>query len=35
VNAVLARRRSDGTRDRILGRWLHYWQHLETQPVGG
>lgn len=34
VDGVLARWRSDGTRDRILGRWLHYWQRLEAQPVG-
>ncbi len=34
VNEVLARWRTDGTRDRILGRWLHYWQRLEAQPVG-
>jgi glutamine transport system substrate-binding protein len=30
VNAVLARWRSDGTRDRILARWLPYWQRLES-----
>jgi polar amino acid transport system substrate-binding protein len=30
VNAVLAGWRSDGTRDRILARWLPYWQRLET-----
>jgi ABC-type amino acid transport substrate-binding protein len=30
VNAVLARWRSDGTRDRILARWLPYWQRLEA-----
>jgi ABC-type amino acid transport substrate-binding protein len=34
VNEVLARWRRDGTRDRILARWLHYWQRLEAQPVG-
>jgi ABC-type amino acid transport substrate-binding protein len=30
VNAVLARWRSDGTRERILARWLPYWQRLES-----
>ena len=30
VNAVLARWRSDGTRDRILARWLPYWRRLEA-----
>ncbi len=30
VNAVLARWRSDGTRDRILARWLPYWERLES-----
>ena len=30
VNAVLARWRTDGTRDRILARWLPYWQRLES-----
>ena len=34
VNGVLARWRSDGTRDRILGRWVQYWQRLEAAPVG-
>jgi len=34
VNGALARWRADGTRDRIVGRWLHYWQRLESQPVG-
>ncbi len=33
VNAVLARWRTDGTRDRLLGRWIRYWQRLESQPV--
>ena len=33
VNEALARWRTDGTRDRILGRWVRYWQRLETQPV--
>jgi polar amino acid transport system substrate-binding protein len=35
VDGVLARWRSDGTRDRILGRWVHYWQRLEMHPVAG
>ena len=26
VNGVLARWRTDGTRDRLLGRWVPYWQ---------
>ena len=30
VNDVLARWRSDGTYARILGRWLPYWQRLES-----
>ena len=30
VNDVLARWRSDGTYERILGRWLPYWQRLES-----
>ena len=30
VNAVLAGWRTDGTRDRILGRWIPYWQRLES-----
>jgi polar amino acid transport system substrate-binding protein len=34
VDGVLARWRSDGTRDRILERWIHYWQRLESQPAG-
>ena len=29
VNATLARWRTDGTRERILARWLPYWQRLE------
>lgn len=29
VNGVLARWRTDGTRDRILARWVPYWQRLE------
>jgi len=34
VNGVLARWRTDGTRDRILARWLPYWQRLEAAPAG-
>jgi polar amino acid transport system substrate-binding protein len=34
VNGVLTRWRSDGTRDRILGHWIQYWQRLEAAPVG-
>jgi polar amino acid transport system substrate-binding protein len=34
VNDVLARWRADGTRDRILGRWLPYWQRLEAGTAG-
>lgn len=30
VNGALARWRTDGTRDRILARWIPYWQRLET-----
>ena len=30
VNAVLAGWRTDGTRDQILGRWVPYWQRLES-----
>lgn len=33
VDAVLARWRADGTRDRILGRWLPYWRRLEAAPA--
>lgn len=33
VNDVLARWRTDGTRDRILEHWIHYWQRLESKPV--
>jgi polar amino acid transport system substrate-binding protein len=29
VNAALARWRTDGTRDRVLARWIPYWQRLE------
>jgi polar amino acid transport system substrate-binding protein len=29
VNAALARWRTDGTRERILDRWLPYWRRLE------
>jgi polar amino acid transport system substrate-binding protein len=34
VNGVLARWRTDGTLDRMLTRWLPYWQQLERE-VGG
>lgn len=34
VNGVLARWRTDGTRDRILARWLPYWQRLEAGSAG-
>jgi polar amino acid transport system substrate-binding protein len=34
VNAVLARWRTDGTRERILGRWIPYWQRLESGTAG-
>jgi polar amino acid transport system substrate-binding protein len=34
VNGVLARWRADGTLDRMLTRWLPYWQRLERE-VGG
>jgi ABC-type amino acid transport substrate-binding protein len=30
VNGVLARWRTDGTRDRIVARWLPYWKRLEA-----
>jgi ABC-type amino acid transport substrate-binding protein len=33
VNEVLAHWRADGTRDRILDHWIHYWQRLESKPV--
>ena len=33
VNGVLARWRTDGTRDRILGRWIPYWQRLEARQA--
>ena len=33
VNGVLARWRADGTRDRILARWLPYWQRLEARSA--
>jgi ABC-type amino acid transport substrate-binding protein len=32
VDAALARWMSDGTRDRILGRWVPYWRQLEAAP---
>jgi ABC-type amino acid transport substrate-binding protein len=31
VNGVLARWRTDGTRNRILDRWVPYWQRLEAR----
>lgn len=34
VNATLARWRTDGTRDRILARWVPYWQRLEAGTAG-
>ena len=34
VNGVLARWRTDGTRERILGRWVPYWQRLEAGTAG-
>jgi len=34
VNGVLARWRTDGTRERILGRWVPYWQRLEAGTPG-
>jgi ABC-type amino acid transport substrate-binding protein len=34
VNGVLARWRTDGTRERILARWVPYWQRLETRTTG-
>jgi ABC-type amino acid transport substrate-binding protein len=34
VNGLLARWRTDGTRDRILGRWVPYWQRLEAGAAG-
>jgi polar amino acid transport system substrate-binding protein len=33
VNAALARWRTDGTRARILDRWLPYWRRLEDAPA--
>lgn len=33
VNAALARWTADGTRARILGRWVPYWERLETSAV--
>jgi ABC-type amino acid transport substrate-binding protein len=35
VDAALARWRSDGTRDRILSRWLPHWQELEQAVERG
>ena len=34
VNGVLARWRTDGTRERILARWVPYWQRLEAGTAG-
>jgi polar amino acid transport system substrate-binding protein len=34
VNGVLARWRTDGTRERILARWVPYWQRLESGAPG-
>lgn len=34
VNGVLARWRTDGTRERIVARWVPYWQQLETRSSG-
>jgi ABC-type amino acid transport substrate-binding protein len=34
VDAVLEGWRADGTRDRIVGRWLPYWRRLEAAPAG-
>jgi ABC-type amino acid transport substrate-binding protein len=31
ANAALARWRTDGTRERILGRWVPYWSRLEAE----
>jgi len=33
VNALLARWRTDGTRERILSRWIPYWSRLETEAA--
>ena len=33
VNAILARWRTDGTRDRILSRWVPYWSRLEAEAA--
>lgn len=33
VNAILARWRQDGTRDRILSRWVPYWTRLESEAA--
>jgi ABC-type amino acid transport substrate-binding protein len=35
VNGALARWRTDGTRDRILARWVPYWQRLEARSAAG
>lgn len=34
VNGALARWRTDGTRDQVLGRWVPYWQRLESGAQG-
>ncbi len=34
VNGVLTRWRTDGTRERILARWVPYWQRLEAGTAG-
>ena len=33
VNAVLARWRTDGTRERLLSRWVPYWSRLESEAA--
>jgi polar amino acid transport system substrate-binding protein len=35
VNAALARWRTDGTRERILDRWMPYWRRLEAASAPG
>ena len=34
VNAALARWTADGTRERILARWIPYWSRLEKEARG-
>jgi polar amino acid transport system substrate-binding protein len=34
VNGALARWRTDGTRERILARWIPYWERLESRTAG-